>query len=166
MLSFRRRQRGFTFFEVIIALGVFAIAVVGLITALNTAMQAALEVRQRAQIRQELESRIALRQAIPLDKEKLVIEAKENHGIRLEETLVPQSLQNKDGEELPRRTRGSSLILSLKSFGPWRLGRFFPSFDRGLPFQQTVLRARVEATASYDAVPARAHPWFGDCGIL
>jgi len=101
VFSFRRRQRGFTLFEVMIALGVFAIAVVGLITALNTAMQAALEVRQRAQIRQELESRIALRQAIPLDKEKLVIEAKANHGIRVEETLVPQTLQNKDGEELP-----------------------------------------------------------------
>jgi prepilin-type N-terminal cleavage/methylation domain-containing protein len=99
--SFHRRQRGFTLLEVIIALSVFAMAVVGLITAMNTAMQAALEVRQRAQIRQELESRIALRQAIPLDTEKLVIDAKDNHGIRVEETLVPQSLQNKDGEELP-----------------------------------------------------------------
>ena len=101
LLSFRRGQRGFTLFEVMIALGVFAIAVVGLITALNTAMQAALEVRQRAQIRQELESRIALRQAIPLDNEKLVIEAKNNHGIRVEETIVPHPVTNKDGEELP-----------------------------------------------------------------
>ena len=83
-----------------IALGVFAIAVVGLITALNTAMEAALEVRQRAMIRQELESRIALCQGIPLDKEKLVIEAKKNRGIRIEETLVPHPVTNKDGVEL------------------------------------------------------------------
>lgn len=83
-----------------IALGVFAMAVVGLITALNTAMEAALEVRQRAMIRQELESRIALCQAIPLDKEKLVIEAKNNRGIRIVESIVPHPVTNKDGVEL------------------------------------------------------------------
>ena len=72
----------------------------------------------------------------------------------------------KDGEELPRRARGTSLTLCLKSFGPWTLGCIFPSFDRGFPFQQTVLRARVEAASGYDAVPARAHSGFGACGIL
>lgn len=84
-----------------IALGVFAIAVTGLITALNTAMQAALEVRERSLLRAELESQLALRLGIPLDKEKLVIEAKDNHGVRVEETLVPYPLKNKDGEDLP-----------------------------------------------------------------
>ena len=94
------RQGGFTLFEVLIALGVFAIAVVGLITALNTAMQAAIEVRERSLLRAELESQIALRLGIPLDKDTLVIEAKDNRGIRVEETLVPYPLKNKDDEEI------------------------------------------------------------------
>ena len=50
------RKEGFTLVEVMLALGVFAIAVVGLITALNTAMQAAIEVRERSLLRAELET--------------------------------------------------------------------------------------------------------------
>lgn len=95
-----RKNRGFTLFEVLIALAVFAVAVVGLISALNTAMEAALEVRQRSMIREELESRIAYCMAIPPDKEKIVLEAKGNHGILVEETLVPFPLKNKDGLEI------------------------------------------------------------------
>ena len=94
------RKEGFTLVEVMLALGVFAIAVVGLITALNTAMQAAIEVRERSLLRAELESQIALRLGIPLDKDTLVIEAKDNRGIRVEETLVPYPLKNKDDEEI------------------------------------------------------------------
>lgn len=88
---------GFTLLEVMIALGVFAIAVVGLITALNTAVEAALEVRQRAMIRSELESQLALRMGFPLQNQRMVLEAKDNHGIRVEETLVPYPVKNKDG---------------------------------------------------------------------
>lgn len=98
--ALKNRSGGFTLVEVMLALGVFAIAVVGLITALNTAIEAALEVRQRAVIRTELESRIALRMAIPLDKEKLVITAKDNHGIGIEETIVDYPLKNKDGVDI------------------------------------------------------------------
>ena len=94
------RQGGFTLFEVLIALGVFAIAVVGLITALNTAMQAAIEVRERSLLRAELESQLAVRLGIPLDSDTLVIEAKDNRDIRVEETIVPYPLKNKDDEEI------------------------------------------------------------------
>ena len=88
---------GFTLLEVVIALAVFAFAVVGLVSALNTAIQSALEVRQRAMLRSELESQFALRMGITLDKERLVLEARDNHGIRVEETFVPYPLKNKDG---------------------------------------------------------------------
>ena len=91
---------GFTLLEVMIALGVFAIAVVGLITALNTAVEAALEVRQRAMIRSELESQLALRMGFPLQTQRLVLEAKDNHGIRVEESLAPYPVKNKDGIEI------------------------------------------------------------------
>lgn len=88
---------GFTLLEVVIALAVFAFAVVGLVSALNTAIQSALEVRQRAMLRSELESQFALRMGITLDKERLVLEARDNHGIRVEENFVPYPLKNKDG---------------------------------------------------------------------
>ena len=95
-----KRGQGFTLLEVMIALGVFAIAVVGLITALNTAVEAALEVRQRAMIRSELESQLALRMGFPLQTQRLVLEAKDNHGIRVEESLAPYPVKNKDGIEI------------------------------------------------------------------
>lgn len=93
-------RSGFTLVEVMLALAVFAFAVVGLVTALNTAIQAALDVRERAAIRQELESRIAYRMAIPMDKEQLVTKAKDNHGVQLEEILTPHPLTNKNGTEI------------------------------------------------------------------
>jgi type II secretory pathway pseudopilin PulG len=94
------RAEGFTLFEVLLALAVYAIAVIGLITALNTTIQSALEVRQRAMIRMELESRIAFRTGVPPDRDKLVLEARDNHGVRVEETLIPHPVRNKDGGEL------------------------------------------------------------------
>jgi type II secretory pathway pseudopilin PulG len=98
-------RAAFTLFEVVIALAVFAFAVVGLMTALNTAIQSALEVRQRAMIRQELDSQLAIRMGIPLAQEKFVLEAKENHGIRVEETSIPYPLKNKDGVDLVNITK-------------------------------------------------------------
>jgi hypothetical protein len=41
-----------------------------------------------------------VRLGIPLDSDTLVIEAKDNRGIRVEETIVPYPLKNKDDEEI------------------------------------------------------------------
>jgi prepilin-type N-terminal cleavage/methylation domain-containing protein len=97
------RTDGFTLFEVLIALGVFALAVVGLATALDTALQAALEVRQRSMLRAELESQLATRMGVPLStlgKDSLVLEAKENRGIRVEENVIPNPVTDQNGEEI------------------------------------------------------------------
>ena len=94
------RNSGFTLFEVLIALAVFMISVIGIATALNTAIQSALEVRQRAMLRIELESQLALRMGDPLHKENLVLEAKDNHGIRVEENLVPYAGRDRNGNAL------------------------------------------------------------------
>ncbi len=95
-----RLRGGFTLFEVLLALAVFMLSVVGLATALNTALQCALEVRQRSLLRMELESQLAIRQGIPLDRESLILEAKDHHGIRVEEHLLPFPAQNRDGKEI------------------------------------------------------------------
>ena len=92
---------GFTLLEVIIAMAVFAFAIVGLATALDTSLRSALEVRERSLIRTELESRLAIRQAIPLDQDTFVLEAKDNHGIRVEEKIEPHPLTDQDGNDVP-----------------------------------------------------------------
>jgi prepilin-type N-terminal cleavage/methylation domain-containing protein len=103
--DFRNRSgvftRGFTLFEVLIALAVFMLAVTGLAIALNTALQAALEVRQRSFCRAELESRLAFCQAVPPPVGSTrVLEASKNHGVKVEESLVPWPLKNGQGLEV------------------------------------------------------------------
>ena len=93
--------QGFTLFEVLIALAVFMMAVTGLAIALNTALQAALEVRQRSFCRAELESRLAFCQVVPPPVGSTrVLEASKNHGVKVEETLVPWPAKNGQGLEV------------------------------------------------------------------
>ncbi len=90
--------QGFTLFEVLIALAVFMLAVTGLAVALNTALQVALEVRQRSFCRAELESRLAFCQAVPPPVGSTrVLEASKNHGVKVEEFLIPWPLKNGKG---------------------------------------------------------------------
>jgi type II secretory pathway pseudopilin PulG len=77
----------FTLFEVLIALGVFAIAVTGLALALDSAVQAAFEARERALSRIVLESRLSAAMSDPPINGRRVIEARDNNGIRVEETM-------------------------------------------------------------------------------
>ena len=93
--------RGFTLFEVLIALAVFMLAVTGLAIALDTALQAALEVRQRSFCRSELESRLAYCQANPPPEgSPRVLEAARNHGVRVEESLTPFPARNAAGAKI------------------------------------------------------------------
>ena len=93
-----KRESGFTLFEVLIALAVFMLAVTGLAIELNTALQATLEVRQRSFCRTELESRLAFCQANPPPVgTPRILEASQNHGIKVEESLVPWPVKNAKG---------------------------------------------------------------------
>ena len=85
-------RSGFTLFEVLIALAVFMMAVIGIATALNTAIQSALEVRQRSMLRAELESQLAIRMG-------------DNHGIRVEERLQPLVGKDREGREFQHLAR-------------------------------------------------------------
>jgi type II secretion system protein I len=77
----------FTLFEVLIALGVFAIAVTGLAIALDSAVMAAFEARERVLARVVLESRLSAAMSDPPLNGRRVIEARDNNGVRVEETL-------------------------------------------------------------------------------
>ena len=94
-------RRGFTLFEVLIALAVFMLAVVGIAKALDTALQAALEARQRTQCRQQLESRLAYSLATPpREGTPRILSAEKNNGVRVEESLTPYTAKNAKGEDL------------------------------------------------------------------
>jgi len=101
MRNSHSQRSGFTLFEVLIALAVFMLAVTGLAVALDTALQAALEVRQRSFCRSELESRLAYCQANPppLGASR-ILEASRNHGVRVEESLAPYGAKNGKGLEV------------------------------------------------------------------
>ena len=94
------KKAGFTLLEVLLALGVFALAAVGLVIAIDTALRAALTVRERSMARRELESRLAYCLADPPGPAKRVLTPEQNHGVRVEETLVSWPMKDGTGKEV------------------------------------------------------------------
>ena len=94
-------RRGFTLFEVLVALGVFAIAVTGLAIGLQSAVEAALSARQRALARFVIESRLAAAMTDPPLDGKRTIDARANNGVAVEETFEQIELQDTNGQIIP-----------------------------------------------------------------
>jgi prepilin-type N-terminal cleavage/methylation domain-containing protein len=53
------KERAFTLFEVMMAMGIFGIAVVGMMMALNSGLDAAADARREQAVRAEMENRMA-----------------------------------------------------------------------------------------------------------
>ncbi len=94
-------RRGFTLFEVLIALGVFAIAVTGLVIGLQSTLDAALTARQRALARFVIESRLAAAMTDPPLDGKRTIEGRTNNGVSVLETFEQVELQDTNGQIIP-----------------------------------------------------------------
>lgn len=94
-------RRAFSLFEILVALGVFAVAVTGLALALDAAVGSALEARERTLARSVLESRLAFCLANPPLEGRRVVEAADNNGVRIEESLDPVELKTSNGVILP-----------------------------------------------------------------
>ena len=92
--------KAFTLFEVLIALAVFCIAVTGLAIGLDTAVQSAIEARQRVLSRIELESRIAYNMVDPPLSGDRILGASENHGIALQESAAPEQLEDAQNNQI------------------------------------------------------------------
>jgi type II secretion system protein J len=60
------KRGGFTLLEVLMALGVFAIAVVGMMVALNAVLESAQDARLQQIVRQRLENHLAFLEAGPI----------------------------------------------------------------------------------------------------
>lgn len=94
-------RRGFTLFEVLIALGVFSIAVTGLAIGLQSAVDAALGARERALARFVIESRLAAAMTDPPLDGKREIDGRTNNGVSVVETFEPIELMDTNGQILP-----------------------------------------------------------------
>ena len=94
-------RRGFTLFEVLVALGVFAIAVTGLAIGLQSAVEAALSARERALARFVIESRLAAAMTDPPLDGKREIDGRTNNGISVVETFEPVELADTNGQIIP-----------------------------------------------------------------
>jgi type II secretion system protein I len=94
-------KRGFTLFEVLMALGVFAVAVTGLALALQSAVDAALNARARMLARTIIESRLAAAMADPPMNGRREIDPRSNSGISVLETFEQTEIRNADGTILP-----------------------------------------------------------------
>jgi len=92
-----RPRRAFTLFEVLVALGVFAVAVTGLAIALDSAVMAAFEARERALARIVLESRLSAIMSDPPVAGGRVLEARDNNGVRVEEVMEPFEAKTTNG---------------------------------------------------------------------
>jgi type II secretory pathway pseudopilin PulG len=82
-----RPSGAFTLFEVLISLGVFAIAVTGLAIALDSAVMAAFEARERALARVVLDSRLSAVMSDPPVTGRRTIDARDNNGVRVDEVM-------------------------------------------------------------------------------
>jgi prepilin-type N-terminal cleavage/methylation domain-containing protein len=95
------RERAFSLFEVLIALGVFAIAVTGLAIGLQSAVEAAINARERSLSRFVIESRLAAAMSDPPLDGKREIDGSTNNGVSVLETFEPIELMNTNGQILP-----------------------------------------------------------------
>lgn len=95
------RERAFSLFEVLIALGVFAIAVTGLAIGLQSAVEAAISARERSLSRFVIESRLAAAMTDPPLDGKREIDGRTNNGVSVLETFEPVELMNTNGQILP-----------------------------------------------------------------
>ena len=94
----RRRHAAFTLFEVLVALAVFSLAVAGLITALDTMVQGAIEARQRVISRLELSSRLAYNMVDPpLSGDRTITST---YGVTTTETCTPEDLKDDQGHDI------------------------------------------------------------------
>jgi len=99
------RNRAFTLFEVLIALGVFAVAVTGLALALQSAVDAALNARSRMLARTMIESRLASAMANPPLDGRREIDGRTNKGIHVLETFEQAEIRDTNNAILPSMWR-------------------------------------------------------------
>jgi len=96
------KTRGFTLLEVLIALGMFMLAVTGLALALDRAFAASILLRRDDEIRQQIESLVDQAMVLPIDRLQQGVESGPDAlGAKYSSVAEPvEDLVNKDEETL------------------------------------------------------------------
>ncbi len=92
-----RGRRGFTLLEVLVALGIFAMGVLGLMLALQATVRGATSVQRENEIRTQLESRLARLSVGPLQE---FAEGDELEGTSYAEEVIREEVTNSEAEVL------------------------------------------------------------------
>lgn len=91
------RERGFTLLEVLVALGIFAMGVIGLMLALEATIQGSSAVQRENEIRAQLESRLARLSVGPLQE---LADGEEFEGTAYDAEVTREEVTNSEAEEL------------------------------------------------------------------
>lgn len=95
--AFALGRRGFTLLEVLVALGIFAMGVLGLMLALQATVQGATSVQRENEIRAQLESRLARLSVGPLQE---FAEGTEFEGTSYGEEVLREEVTNSEATVL------------------------------------------------------------------
>lgn len=105
---------GFTLLEVLLALGIFGLAVVGMMEALNSALEAARDARLEQIARTQLENRLAILQGEPLRATERRVDQSEPR-MTFTESIQPERIITPD-----RRTLDG--LWRIKAAVQWKVG--------------------------------------------
>ncbi len=98
-LPARRQAGGFMLLEIVIAVGIFAFAVVGLATAMNRLIDVELVSREELRVRMELDSKLAEARLAEV-REGTTDLGEDASGLRYRLDIAPLELRNADDELL------------------------------------------------------------------
>ena len=94
--AFRTPHSAFILLEVVIAIGVFLMAITGIVVALNTIIDSSLAVRKENAILVKMETRLAEARFLPLQEGTFPDEEPDVDGVLFTRVVTPLELQNKD----------------------------------------------------------------------
>ena len=96
--NFSISREAFTLLEVLVAMGIFALAVLGLLHALNVTVDTARDIARQKEIRRNVESRIACLSGVTLNPFSATTE---DSGVRYTEEVRPEPIKSQNLTVIP-----------------------------------------------------------------
>jgi hypothetical protein len=98
--AFRTPHSAFILLEVVIAIGVFMVAITGIVVALNAIIDSSLAVRKENTILVKMETRLAEARFLPLQEGTFPDEEPDTEGVLFTRVVTPLEMENKDAVPL------------------------------------------------------------------
>jgi len=102
MLFSSPQKDGFTLLEVMLAVMIFAIAVLGLLTTLSTTIEAAGDFNRESRVALSLQNQLAEARELDFRGEQSETVGPDEMGVIYKREIVPIELQNRNGQPLNR----------------------------------------------------------------